>query len=203
MGPVRRGHLPAHGPVILPSLSFSPSLHLFLTPSLPSTAISPLPLHGWRNGGGGGTVHGAPLAPTPFQPSAPLYNILALCFSSLVILANDYEVRISVGPPGISGNVPEIGTRDSRRKSIRMDTVDSIGRFEWMIGARRGKWTGHSRGDLFRWLFSDTDWIERGIIGMVNSNRSIFKFLHLILCNTWKNTIVRDKNRSFIRRKFA
>lgn len=124
------------------SLSFSPSLHLFLTPSLPSTAISPLPLHGSRNGGGGGTVHGAPLAPTPFQPSAPLYNILALCFSSLVILANDYEVRISVGPPGISGNVPEIGTRDSRRKSIRMDTVDSIGRFEWMIGARRGKWTG-------------------------------------------------------------
>lgn len=81
-GPVRRGHLPAHGPVILPSLSFSPSLHLFLTPSLPSTAISPLPLHGSRNGGGGGTVHGAPLAPTPFQPSAPLYNILALCFSA-------------------------------------------------------------------------------------------------------------------------
>lgn len=138
---MRRGHLPAHGPVILLSLSLSFSL-------------SVSPLHRSRSDGGGGTVHGAP---TPFQPSAPLYNILALCFSSLVILANDYEVRISVGPPGISRNVPEIGTHDSR-KSIRMDKGgrvrlgDPIGRVE----ERRGKWIGWSREDLFR-LFNDTD----------------------------------------------
>lgn len=54
----------------------------------------------------------------------------------MVILANDYEVRISVGPPGISGNVPGIGTRDSRRKNARMDRDG----FDWEM-ERRGKWT--------------------------------------------------------------
>lgn len=105
-----------------PSLPLSRSVSPFRSPpSLP-------PLRRSRSDGG------PPPVPQPLLQ--PLYNILALCFSSLVILANDYEVRISVGPPGISGNVPGIGTRDSRRKNARMDRDG----FDWEM-ERRGKWT--------------------------------------------------------------
>lgn len=126
-----------------------PSLSLFLSlsPSL-SHSVSPFHRHlsrpsprlekrRWR-----GDSPRGPTRPNPFPAERAAIQHSRVMLLCLVILANDYEVRISVGPPGISGNVPEIGTRDSRRKSIRMDTVDSIGRFEWMIGARRGKWTG-------------------------------------------------------------
>lgn len=136
-----------------PSLPLSRSVSPFRSPpSLP-------PLRRSRSDGG------PPPVPQPLLQ--PLYNILALCFSSLVILANDYEVRISVGPPGISGNTwlgvfqsPGLEHVTLAERTLGWTGMDSIGRW-------RGEGSGQRRrsrgGDLFRWLFSDTDWIERRI----------------------------------------
>lgn len=106
-GPVRQGHLPAQG---APSPFPHPVPSLFALPSsstarqreeatVVGTALRGLTLQNTA-------------ALTPSQANAPLYSILALCFSSPVILANDYAVRISVGPPGISENDPVLRWTD-------------------------------------------------------------------------------------------
>lgn len=106
-GPVRQGHLPAQG---APSPFPHPVPSLFALPSS-STARQREEATVVGTAPRGLTLQDT-AALTPSQANAPLYSILALCFSSPVILANDYAVRISVGPPGISENDPVLRWTD-------------------------------------------------------------------------------------------
>lgn len=92
------------------------SLSLSLTQSVSPFHLA-FPLHRSRSGGGGDSPRG------PFP--APLYNILALCFSSLVILANDYEFLSA--------------RRESRGTSPRLEHVTLAERiFGWTGWIRLG-----------------------------------------------------------------
>lgn len=148
-GPVRRGHLPAHGPVIPPSLFLVPFRS---PPSLSAAREATGAPHPSRN---------------PFCSRYTTFSRYAsrAWWSSRMITRYEFlsarrESR---------GTSPGLEHVTLAERTLGWTGMDSIGRW-------RGEGSGQRRrsrgGDLFRWLFSDTDWIERRDywVGMINSN---------------------------------